>query len=544
MGWMDHAFQSVTTACCSCFARLHCGFHHHYQSVQRKPASGHGSKREQQQQQPRGRQEFKVSNGLRNFFGAERLFATKLKWLPKDEQASQQPPPGWDSSSSLDVVVALPPWERTMAPFGRNLLKTRHKNRSPEKEMGSSEREIVVWVGQEEKIVSGLTKRTTCMQVIEALLEEHQATFGEKRFLFGQPKDYCIIEKWRGSERVLPPLTKMLRLWKAWGEEQPNLHFVLVKADVFPPFPLWRTAEAKMVPNLERHWDLSPANYMKMLPVDKQKRIVRKTFRKLAKLKQEGVLQERDNAETLIHLILSQDHTIHQQINRIKELDLEIEKCEAKCHQDRLESDGENYVQETYLIATLSNTEQQKELAHSQPLMQEGPCKSERLAQVEAGLKHHQLLIEKLSAEIEQEVKGLQMSEGNGDTWTEEMKHSDVESIKHDLEKSMKDALRIHSQMNYIQQELKYRDLMLQRKEEEYELLTEEFKASHAKDETESRYPSSEELAKGSEIVTKTDLLHKITSLDINDTDSDTGISSTHSQDSENAIGDTLLLST
>ncbi|XP_020633397.3 ras association domain-containing protein 9 isoform X1 [Pogona vitticeps] len=440
-----------------------------------------------------------------------------------------------------------------MAPFGRNLLKTRHKNRSPVKEMASSEREIVVWVCQEEKIVSGLTKRTTCMQVIEALLEEHQATFGEKRFLFGQPKDYCIVEKWRGSERVLPPLTKMLRLWKAWGEEQPNLHFVLVKADVFPPFPLWRTAEAKMVPNLEKHWDLSPANYMKMLPVDKQKRIVRKTFRKLAKLKQEGVLQERDNIETLIHLILSQDHTIHQQVNRMKELDLEIEKCEAKCHQDRLESDGENYVQETYLMATLGNAEQQKDVSHSQLLMQEGLCKDERLAQVEEGLKHHQLLIEKLSSEIEQEMKGLEKSADDGDTWTEEaingeMKHSDVESMKCDLEKSMKDALRIHSQMNYIQQELKYRDLMLQKKGKEFELLVEELNAFHAKDETECRFPPSEELAKGSETVTKTfagtELLHKVTTLDINDTDSDTGISSTHSQDSETAIGDALLLST
>uniref|UniRef100_A0A8C0GBU8 Ras-associating domain-containing protein n=1 Tax=Chelonoidis abingdonii TaxID=106734 RepID=A0A8C0GBU8_CHEAB len=99
--------------------------------------------------------------------------------------------------------------------------------------------EIVVWICQEEKIVCGLTKHTTCADVIHALLEDHQ------------PRDYCIIEKWRGSERVLPPLTKMLRLWKAWGEEQPNLHFVLVKSDAFLSFPLWRTAEAKILPYRE-----------------------------------------------------------------------------------------------------------------------------------------------------------------------------------------------------------------------------------------------------------------------------------------------------
>uniref|UniRef100_A0A8B9FBR0 Ras-associating domain-containing protein n=1 Tax=Amazona collaria TaxID=241587 RepID=A0A8B9FBR0_9PSIT len=93
--------------------------------------------------------------------------------------------------------------------------------------------EIVVWVCQEEKIVCGLTKRTTCAEVIQVL--------------FGKPSDYCIVEKWRGSERVLPPLTKILRLWKAWGEEQSNLHFVLVKSDAFLSFPLWKTAEAKIL---------------------------------------------------------------------------------------------------------------------------------------------------------------------------------------------------------------------------------------------------------------------------------------------------------
>ena len=79
--------------------------------------------------------------------------------------------------------------------------------------MDSEEKEIVVWVCQEEKIVCGLTKRTTSADVIQALLEEHETTFGEKRFLLGKPSDYCIIEKWRGSERVLPPLTRILKLW-------------------------------------------------------------------------------------------------------------------------------------------------------------------------------------------------------------------------------------------------------------------------------------------------------------------------------------------
>ncbi|XP_063998978.1 ras association domain-containing protein 9 [Pogoniulus pusillus] len=440
-----------------------------------------------------------------------------------------------------------------MAPFGRNLLKTRHKNRSPNKDMASNEREIVVWVCQEEKIVCGLTKRTTCAEVVQALLEDHQTTFGDKKVLFGKHSDYCIVEKWRGSERVLPPLTKILRLWKAWGEEQCNLHFVLVKSDAFLSFPLWKTAEAKVVQNVEKQWELSPANYMKMLPIDKQKKIVRKTFRKLAKLKQDSVQQERDNMETLIHLIISQDHTIHQQVLRMKELDMEIERCEAKFHLDRVANDGENYVQDSYLMIYPSEAEQQGRRPDDPKEVHDYLSKSEGILQVEERLKHHKQLIEKLCAEIEREVHG-KCTERNGDddraegTANAELESSSLESVKYELEKSVKDGLRINSYLSCIQKELTYRDSLLQKKEKEYELLTEEFNLLHAKDNVETRGPSSEEPSKGSDVSSSStvvpDFVHRVTTLDINDTDSDTGISSTHSQDSEITSGELVLLST
>ncbi|NXS02182.1 RASF9 protein, partial [Oxylabes madagascariensis] len=291
-------------------------------------------------------------------------------------------------------------------------------SRSPSKDMASNEREVVVWVCQEEKIVCGLTKRTTCSEVIQALLEEHQTTFGEKKVLFGKPK-------------------------------QANLHFVLVKSDAFLSFPLWKTAEAKVVQNVEKQWDLSPANYMKMLPIDKQKKIVRKTFRKLAKLKQDS------------------------------ELDMEIEKCEAKFHLDRVANDGENYVQDSYLMINTNESEQLGSRPDDQKEMHDYLSKSEGIVQVEERLKHHKQLIENLCAEIEREVHGICMekngegvrTEGAGNT---ELETSDLESVKYELEKSMKDGLRINSYLSCIQKELTYRDSLLQKKEKEYELLTEE----------------------------------------------------------------------
>ncbi|EAW97399.1 Ras association domain family member 9 [Homo sapiens] len=435
-----------------------------------------------------------------------------------------------------------------MAPFGRNLLKTRHKNRSPTKDMDSEEKEIVVWVCQEEKLVCGLTKRTTSADVIQALLEEHEATFGEKRFLLGKPSDYCIIEKWRGSERVLPPLTRILKLWKAWGDEQPNMQFVLVKADAFLPVPLWRTAEAKLVQNTEKLWELSPANYMKTLPPDKQKRIVRKTFRKLAKIKQDTVSHDRDNMETLVHLIISQDHTIHQQVKRMKELDLEIEKCEAKFHLDRVENDGENYVQDAYLMPSFSEVEQNLDLQYEENQTLEDLSESDGIEQLEERLKYYRILIDKLSAEIEKEVKSvcIDINEDAEGEAASELESSNLESVKCDLEKSMKAGLKIHSHLSGIQKEIKYSDSLLQMKAKEYELLAKEFNSLHISNKDgcqlkENRAKESEVPSSNGEIPPFT---QRVFSNYTNDTDSDTGISSNHSQDSETTVGDVVLLST
>ncbi|XP_074082636.1 ras association domain-containing protein 9 isoform X2 [Macrotis lagotis] len=418
---------------------------------------------------------------------------------------------------------------------------------SPPKDMDAEEKEIVVWVCQEEKIVCGLTKRTTATDVIQALLEEHETTLGDKRFLFGQPSDYCIIEKWRGSERVLPPLTKILRLWKAWGEEQPNMHFVLVKADALVPVPLWRTAEAKLVQNTEKQWDLSPANYMKMLPLEKQKRIVRKTFKKLAKIKQDSVIQDRDSMETLVHLIISQDHTIHQQVKRMKELDLEIEKCEAKFHLDRVEYEGENYVQDSYLLPSSGEGKQQEVTEQEEPQIPESWSESEGILHLEERLKHYRALIDKLSAEIEKEVKSIciDVNEETEGTVTEEIEKKDLESVKHDLDKSMKVGLKIHSHLNGIQKEIKYNDSLLQKKAIEYDLLEEELNSLHLsnKDGCQSNEDREKGL-EGNSNAAGPPHIQKVFQSYTNDTDSDTGISSTHSQDSETTLGDVVLLST
>ncbi|XP_043823760.1 ras association domain-containing protein 9 [Dromiciops gliroides] len=271
------------------------------------------------------------------------------------------------------------------------------------------------------------------------------------------------------------------------------------------------------------------------------------TFRKLAKIKQDSVMQDRDSMETLVHLIISQDHTIHQQVKRMKELDLEIEKCEAKFHLDRVEYEGENYVQDSYLMPGPSEIKQQKDMKLEENQTPDYLSESEGILHLEERLKYYRLLIDKLSAEIEKEVQSFCIDvdvEMEG-TVTEEIEKKNLESVKHDLEKSMKAGLKIHSHLSGIQKEIKYNDSLLQKKAIEYDLLAEELDSLHFshKDGCQSNEDREEGLAGTSNSVAGPHFTQKVFHSYANDTDSDTGISSTHSQDSETTLGDVMVLS-
>ncbi|KAG7258559.1 hypothetical protein CRUP_032308 [Coryphaenoides rupestris] len=262
------------------------------------------------------------------------------------------------------------------------------------------EGKLSVWVCREEKLVSGVSKRTTCADVVRVLLQDQNTTQQQQQhqqhqqqrgvsMLSGSPQSYCVVEKWRGFERILPNKTKILRLWSAWGDEQENVRFVLVKNDASLPNTGPRSAEARVVqskeggsgggggttgPRTPLHQAgaaggglLKPGANLSQQQ-DKQRRVVRKAFRKLDKMNKvrrggdetaantsttTAVLSKdrvcMEKMETLVHLVISQDHTIRQQVHRLKEVDREIERYEATVHFDRIKRHGVNYVQDTYM---------------------------------------------------------------------------------------------------------------------------------------------------------------------------------------------------
>ncbi|GLD65590.1 ras association domain-containing protein 10 isoform X1 [Lates japonicus] len=83
---------------------------------------------------------------------------------------------------------------------------------------------LSVWVCREEKLVSGLTKRTTCADMVKVLLEDQNLRRGAPRpRCLGSPQSYCVVEKMEGLREDFTNKTKILRLWSAWGDEQENV---------------------------------------------------------------------------------------------------------------------------------------------------------------------------------------------------------------------------------------------------------------------------------------------------------------------------------
>ncbi|XP_023841662.1 ras association domain-containing protein 10 [Salvelinus sp. IW2-2015] len=488
----------------------------------------------------------------------------------------------------MKVCVTFPSttekWNRGVERRAETLISNWVKGFSS---MEQEECKVSVWVCREEKLVSGLSKRTTCSDVVKVLLEDQNLKQGASAvMLSGTPQSYCIVEKWRGFERILPNKTKILRLWSAWGDEQENVRFVLVKNEASLPNNGPRSAEARVVQSKDSPCVFKGAAKTTMaFSQEKQRRIVRKAFRKLDKInkkKEETVPKDTSSVEkmeTLVHLVISQDHTTRQQIKRIKELDRDIERYEAKVHFDRIKKHGINYVQDTYMVESSAKADPTENV----------PCSAEAIAQFEEyalcceevlrlqeELTEREALMDIITGEIQEELNqrwmkrrqdelsgkdtdsigesvdipvsamapkaGVAAQETTVDSLSENDLVLEEERIKIQLDTSLYIGLRLNTDLETIKGDLDLSQELWDAKEKELtdllakmdsmdlnnEKLPDDYKEPSGVTETEM-LPS---LEKSSGWVEQARGLSKTSNT--NDEDSDTGLSSMHSQDSDN----------
>ncbi|XP_072551464.1 ras association domain-containing protein 9 [Salminus brasiliensis] len=421
-----------------------------------------------------------------------------------------------------------------MAPFGRHFLKARLKNRSKDAEETPG-KEIQVLVCQEEKIVSGVTKHTTCADVVQALLEDHKAVPESKRLLHGEAKEFCLLERWKGFERALPPLTRILRLWNAWGEERPFIQFVLVKASDFVPSSTGAKRATKVRGVKSKRWEQGPAQYAKTLPVERQKRMVKKAFRKLEKMQKGGTSEGSEEIDKMVKMIITQDHTIRQQIHQIRELDLEIQQMEQQLKDSSLPDTEES----SGHLLSLS-------MFQCEDQLQEYLYTSDGVEQLDLQVRQHQELIDELSKDIDLElIRTLRTVdfdelEGAAAAGPALDLHSiaslssaevlELDGLRDELDLSMRAGLSLHAQTQDMEKQLQHNGLMLQSRNQEYQHLIAQLSSLQLGDCSEDSLKSPVRASISQQTVGK--LRQTLSPTDVTDTDSDTGISSTHSQDS------------
>lgn len=392
-------------------------------------------------------------------------------------------------------------------------------------------KEIQVTVCNEDKVVCGVTKHTTCVDMIQALLEDHKSVPESKRLLHGEPKDFCLVERWKGFERALPPLTRILRLWYAWGDQRPLIHFTLVKTSEFVPQNFKRGGKSKGAK--PKRWE-----HGQPLPVERQKRMVKKAFRKLEKLHKESKSTPgADEVDRMVQLILNQDQTIREQIQRMRVVDLDIEQFELQVQK---EAESES---------SLAQACGQGLEAHSGEQLQEYLYTSDGVEQLQLQVQRHQELILQLSRDIDAELRRAnfpqsQYEDGEQEgaaaaSWIpsetdESFYTAELERLRDEVKHSLFAGVSLHNQTAEIDKQLKCYDATLVSKDQECWQLAAQLSSLQIGDGGEEEKSGVVPLKSETQCsVSQTvKLKHSLSPLDVTDTDSDTGISSTHSQDS------------
>lgn len=80
--------------------------------------------------------------------------------------------------------------------------------------------ELKVWVDGYQRCICGITDTTTVQEVVIALAQA-----------VGQTGRYTLVEKWRSTERLLPPQECPLALLQKWGLYKKDIQFILRRSD-------------------------------------------------------------------------------------------------------------------------------------------------------------------------------------------------------------------------------------------------------------------------------------------------------------------------
>ncbi|ELT95965.1 hypothetical protein CAPTEDRAFT_186688 [Capitella teleta] len=186
--------------------------------------------------------------------------------------------------------------------------------------VSDEEPEVPVWFQGTQKWITGLTRRTTCDDVIYAVL----CDFCSKHV---GVSEYLIWERWRGVERPLRGRTKVLKLWAAWDKMTSNVQLVIRRVESV----------------VDSSSEVSTRRV--------KRRKSRRRRREEEEEEEEGITTEfKENRMTyLAKVVAEREGLIQKQEHRVQMIDEDIAQHEDRIHHLRMRRKGSNYLQEAYL---------------------------------------------------------------------------------------------------------------------------------------------------------------------------------------------------
>ena len=183
-----------------------------------------------------------------------------------------------------------------------------------------------MWVDGVEKWVTGIGRRTTCADLVRALLTTEAGSAPPTE---SELRSYGLVERWRQVERPLDGAARIQKVWRTWGEETAEVRFALKRLGHQTP------KEVKTPRRRQRHRWRSSSSLEAVHP------------RKLTTGAEDGAKD--DVVERLMKTILVQGETIAAQLRRLHEREDLIGYYEHKMHRMREDRLGSDYLLRTYL---------------------------------------------------------------------------------------------------------------------------------------------------------------------------------------------------
>lgn len=242
--------------------------------------------------------------------------------------------------------------------------------------------EIPFWVHDRPKWVSGISKSTTCQDVLHALvLAERKAGVNKaNQHLPGVPgadiikkkeakeeelasreisKGLVLVEQWRGVERPLSNSSKVVKLWQAWGEERSQVRFVVKRISMTTggsggaqnhamPSTSSSSRQTRSRPRRRNSRASATSDSTKKATDTVHPSALTKPSHQKPHPSTTTATTSSD-LERLMRIILTQGETIHWQLKKLQDREGQIESIEHEVHQSRTKTAGKDYLLNAYL---------------------------------------------------------------------------------------------------------------------------------------------------------------------------------------------------